>query len=272
MRRTLRDPELESTLDQQGFVVVELLEAPALAELEAHVATARAAAGAGAELPYGLSFFHQSAELRTRLLTAIGGCLRPHTERFLADYEPLIANVFQKPPGSAAVPVHQNWTFVDEARFRSVSVWVPLVDVSRANGTLEVVPGSHRLLTPFRGPTIPWAFHGILEHHLQPLNLRRGQAAILDDSIIHFSRPNDSAVGRPAVQLIMRPAEALPHHCWANPQAPRGQLEILEVDAAFYASFRMDAPPQSGRSLGFAAMPPPPLTADALDERLRARP
>ncbi len=56
------------------------------------------------------------------------------------------------------MPIHQNWTFVDEDKFTSVSVWVPLCDVSRFNGTLEVVPKTHNTLTKYRSPSIPWVF------------------------------------------------------------------------------------------------------------------
>ena len=40
----------------------------------------------------------------------------------LVDYEPLIVNLFFKEPGKGEVPIHQNWTFVDESQYTSVSI------------------------------------------------------------------------------------------------------------------------------------------------------
>ena len=60
------------------------------------------------------------------------------------------------PGQDGAMGTHQDWTFVDERRFRSVTVWCPLVDVEQRNGALELLPGSHRILTHARcSPSLP---------------------------------------------------------------------------------------------------------------------
>ena len=54
------------------------------------------------------------------------------------EYVPLCVNVFEKLPnsGNDAVPIHQNPSFVDEPEFKSYSIWIPLQDVDKDNGTV----------------------------------------------------------------------------------------------------------------------------------------
>jgi ectoine hydroxylase-related dioxygenase (phytanoyl-CoA dioxygenase family) len=69
----------------------------------------------------------------------------------LADYKPIIANFIRKKTDGGEVPLHQNWAFVEETKYTSVSIWCPLVDSTVENGTLQVVPGSHKRFGLQRG-------------------------------------------------------------------------------------------------------------------------
>jgi hypothetical protein len=151
------------------------------------------------------------------------------------------------------VPIHQNWTFVDEDKFTSVSVWIPLVDVSRANGTLEIIKGSHRVLAKYRSPSIPWVFDGLWdvlkEKYFEPILIKAGQAGILDDSILHYSSPNDTDHVRTTVQLIMVPADATPVHYHRDPAKP-DELEVFEVSSDFFTEFDMKKKPEGVPAIG----------------------
>jgi len=96
-----------------------------------------------------------------------------------------------EPPGTGVVPAHQNWSVVDEARFQSVSVWVALDDCSLANGTMLMGDGSHLTL---RGPRGMWAYEAfrdvqdeLVRSHLTTVEVRAGEAIILDDAVVHYS-------------------------------------------------------------------------------------
>jgi hypothetical protein len=86
-------------------------------------------------------------------------------------------------------------SLIDESRFTGINIWVPLIDLTIKNGTLFILPGSHRLFPTYRGSSIPEFFDGVMDElidYLHPVIIRAGQAVIFDQSIIHYSPPNYS--------------------------------------------------------------------------------
>ena len=200
---------------------------------------------------YELTFFQKDAELKKKKFASYRDFMMPLLGKHLDRYEPLIINYFSKAPGSGEVPVHQNWTFVDERRFTSVSVWCPLQPVSRKNGTLEVVPGTQKVICDVRGPSIEWVFSDIIpeliEKYMVPLELKPGQVAVIDDSVIHYSGVNHSDAPRRAVQFILKPEEAQAIHYFRDASDPPGRVQLYEVGEEFFFDFDMRSRPNGGK-------------------------
>ncbi len=74
---------------------------------------------------------------------------------------------------------------------------------------------------------------------MEPLNLTKGQVAILDDSIIHYSADNYSNKERPTIQLILKPKKAKAIH-YHSKEINKGKLDVFEVDAQFFMHFNMN--------------------------------
>jgi hypothetical protein len=246
-RPFFHDSDLQQSFDQNGFVVVEMFTPYQIEELKTLLAELKQQrTGFVNDSSYKLSFFSDSAAYREKVFKTISAHCQPFVDRYLANYEPLIINTFDKEPGSGEVPIHQNWTFVDESKHTSVSVWIPLIDTTRLNGTMEVVRGSNGTLSDFRSPTIPWVFENLLdpikEQHMEPIDAKLGQAVILDDSILHYTSRNDSEVVRTAIQLIMKPngVSAIHYH---KPDAANLRVDVYEVDWKFFTSFNMREKP-----------------------------
>lgn len=217
-RSVLADGALQREFDRRGYVVVDLLDPPAVARLRSTYFTARDSEegvnppGAYDDAYAEFSVIHSRPEFRRRAYEVVTEEVAPPAERLLVDYRPLVANFVNKPPGTGVVPVHQNWAVVDEGRYQSVSVWVALSDCGVEDGAMWMAPGSHRRL---RGPRGMWAlaaFVGIdeadVKSALTPVPVRAGQAILLDDAIVHWSPPNRGHDDRLAVQFVMVPAEA----------------------------------------------------------------
>jgi hypothetical protein len=258
MRNVLLNEDLQGRFEKDGFVKIPLLgneDIMNLSEILKELKEESQKGQMNIDSSYKLSFFSSSPEYRKTVLERIGTFFQPKVDRFLNGYKPLIINVFDKEPGTGEVPIHQNWTFVDEDKFTSVSVWIPLIDTTRENGTMEVVRGSQRVLTKYRAPNIPWVFEGMLnelkEKYLEPIDAKLGEAEIIDDSIIHWTSQNDTSQVRTAIQLIMIPNESTPIHYYKNPGTEEDKLEIFEVDSDFFTRFNMQEKPMNVKSIGF---------------------
>jgi len=241
MRQVLNNEELERSFHKDGFVTIELLNKDEIEQLKLLIIDLNKGHIESSTLEnstYKLSYFNDDLEYKHRVFKELSVFFQPKVDKFLKGYKPLIINIFDKEPGVGEVPIHQNWTFVDEDEYTSVSVWIPLIDVSHDNGTLEVVKGSHKVLCKFRSPTIPWVFDELNEQlkdkYLEPFEFSVGHAAIIDDGILHWSSDNKTAKVRTAIQLIMVPDDATPIHYHSN---EKGEADVIKVDKDFFMKF-----------------------------------
>jgi hypothetical protein len=92
-----------------------------------------------------------------------------------------------------ALQPHQDWSIVDESRFRSFTIWVALEDVNDENGCMYVLPRSHEYVRGYRHISIPSVFGQIYDtvwKHMKPIHLKAGEAIIFDHALGHASKPN----------------------------------------------------------------------------------
>ena len=194
---------------------------------------------------FRLSAFNNDSVYKKRLFNEIHNFLEPKLTEILPDYVPLVINVFEKVPnrGYDPVNIHQNPSFVDEPEFKSVSIWIPLQDVRKENGTVGVLRGSNNKFNRMRAGNM--AHEKIFsqierkleENYFEPLDLKAGEIAILDDSIIHWSYPNVSNDVRTAVQLIMVPSNAQHIYYFYNESGEKPMMDLFEVDKNFFFEF-----------------------------------
>jgi ectoine hydroxylase-related dioxygenase (phytanoyl-CoA dioxygenase family) len=132
------------------------------------------------------------------------------------------------------VPWHQDLGLLDpdaEDTFM-VNFWIPLVDVSRQNGCLQVVPGSHK-----RG----LMRHEVIDHHcLIPAlevpddqcvtcPLRVGDALLFQHKTIHRSLPNRSGQVRWTLDLRYNDHRLPTGRDWAAGFVARSRAEPQRV-------------------------------------------
>jgi hypothetical protein len=172
----------------------------------------------------GNSPFHSTHFFRDRVYKRevdayLKRIFKPPLSRHLQGYDVKFCNFMVKEPGTGSImPLHTDWTYVDESKFRSLALWMPLTDTTNDNGALGVVAGSHHLPFDIRGPKIPHAFHRfnerIIEQFGELIPMKAGEAIVYDHRLMHYSPPNLSAVARVAINVILTPEEApIYHYC-----------------------------------------------------------
>lgn len=158
--------------------------------------------------------FHPDYRFKRELSDRILNILTNSLNNYFWDYRAIGGSFLFKMPGvQSELAAHQDWTIVDEENFVALNCWIPLCDTGFENGTLMVVPGSHYTnIKTLRAPTLPFFFTGnedIILKNLVPLEVKKGEAIILNQSLIHYSPPNMSNSIRKAltVGILSRDAD-----------------------------------------------------------------
>ena len=252
-RVTFRDERLERRLARDGYVVVPGIASDELDTLRRAAAEAvgpprdvpadrsmapepwRRATAPGPSMLINID--HDDATMRQ----AFEQILEPVWERLLprlfVDHEILLsANLAKYPGGGGVMPLHQDGTVVDERRARAVTVWLPLDDIGIGgrNGTLHVLPGSHRAGLELRGTGTFQSYCSDLPRlwpRATKLPVRAGDAVVLDARVVHGSPPNESDQIRTAVTGVVVPRGEDVVHVRVDGE---GSVEILAADASFY--------------------------------------
>jgi hypothetical protein len=132
---------------------------------------------------------------------------------------------------------HQDFAVIDESRWTSLYVWIPLCDTDRHNGTLHVVPGSHHFSNQVRSQHVPAVFDEVLdlvEDSAVCLDCRAGDLILMVSGVIHFSPPNASESVRLAAHGMVKPIEAPLVFYYSDDQTPDGRVECYEMGIEQY--------------------------------------
>ncbi len=259
------DEGLEHELRTQGFAIVELMSRD---EATSILDQFRALSPADGFRPDGLgvnraryhcTFLDESPTYKAATHDIVQREFQSRVDTVLDRCEILTGNLYVKPPGLGRIEIHQNWPTLADMRETAVTVWCPLVDVSPENGTIQVVPRSHKLLADISAVSAPKFFDSfydeLIERWLQPITLRAGECLVFDDSLIHWSDDNRGDSERWAVQVVCVPREfqTVVYHYDAERDPPA--FEIFAVDSDFYINEQIGAlieRPSMLPSLGFA--------------------
>ena len=209
--RSMVDDDLERRLDVDGYVVVDLFDAAAVESLGALARRVHAEPQAG----YDSDFFSSDPAVKREVNVAIGAAMRAGLERHLVDHRSILHSFVLNWPGpDGGLVLHQHTTVVDERRFRSLVAWCAITSAHEGNGTLHVVPGSHRLqrgIHPERARS--WAEDHrstLMAEHLVSIELEPGQALLFDNRLVHGSIPNLTPEPRISAVAVIVPNEADP--------------------------------------------------------------
>ena len=237
--RTIFHAESDETFFRKnGFVVFDLLSETAIQEILSFYSSSfenkRQVHPFAQDLPYYISIFDKDSEHKKKVDDLISGYVRTPIDAVMRDYEVFYSNFMIKFPGDGQIESHQDFNFVDETDYIAFNLWCPLVDTTRQNGGLFVIPGSHLVFRTQRGPNIPKAltrYNELLQRYSTFIPLRKGQAIVFDHKLVHYSPPNRTECVRVAVQSVLKPGKADALHYFFD--EPRNKVVAYGIDKQY---------------------------------------
>lgn len=230
------DPALQKKLDTDGYVKLKLLEKSDITKLSELFSKYFP----NPSKDFFSSSYENDFELKKQISLAIGQIITPRLESVFRDYTWFGSAFLSKGNGPRSeMPMHQDWTIVDETKYIALNIWTPLQDTDEVNGTLEVIPGSHTWHNVLRAPTLPFYYNGYqnsLKQKLVALPTNAGEAVVLNQSVIHYSKPNQTDHIRVAITSGIKSSQApMLFHYW-NKDKP-SEIEVFEQDDDFLIRF-----------------------------------
>lgn len=260
----------QQQFDQDGYLVMDFLSASEVGQLHRlHRRFENRLTG-----PFDASIMSRDLIYRQIIDEDIKQVFAAKLNSTLKDYRLCSSGYAVKKASNATseLPIHQDWSFVDETRFESLGIWCPLTDVGKRNGCLRVVRGSHRLNTKPRGMTTPTAyrelFSSIDDAYFTYLEMRAGQALLFSQRLFHGSQSNLKDQDRVAAYGILIPAESVLWFHFQDLENNPEKLEVFQVEDSFLTKYfpgaSLDDESLGARSLGLIDYEFEPITREQL--------
>lgn len=205
-----KDPKIADILHAEGYYVADFLEEKErslLAQLykkNHHLEHQQDGVFFGT--------FSKDQKYRRTVHEEVNNILADSFSKWFVNYKSTINNYVIKTPGkSTRVPIHQDGAALDEEKYSSVNIWIPLQDATPVNGALHIIPRSHHIFWPYRCNTVPSLVRNI-EHDLYPyfcpVYLKLGQVLFFDSRLFHYSTANLSDKNRVVIVSRICPKES----------------------------------------------------------------
>ena len=239
---SFKDPAARAAMERNGYVVfpgfaTQLV--PRLLSVYRDMLGAIPPSDPYFQLPMTGTNWIGSPALRARVLAEVGQIIAPELGSILDDYRVIGAGFRVKQVGAeSGLPLHQDPTQVDEDRYWIMNIIVPLVETSRENGALQVVPGSHRIMPKLRSLDLEdraetFALAEVIEPLTETIPMQAGDAIFYFQSILHGSGPNEATDVRPVVLGTLMPRDARVTVYFRKPDQPN-VFECYEVPDDYF--------------------------------------
>ncbi len=274
-KRIFKDDAMQARFEKQGFLVVPFIDEVEIKYLNDFFDSLHP------DLPkegFVSGSYSQDFAYKKKASDEIVKIFSQHYERLFVDYQPFgAAFLFKMPSQNSELAIHQDWTIVDEEKFVALNCWVPLTDVNETNGALQIVPGTHYdALKTLRAPTLPFFFTGnddlVIEASI-PMCVKAGEAVILNQSVIHYSKANRSNQIRKAITAGVKSKGTPMQFNYKDNSKNTDEVEVFEMPEDFLISFKNFATdifqrPTMGESKGFKAYHPATFSREELQKEI----
>jgi ectoine hydroxylase-related dioxygenase (phytanoyl-CoA dioxygenase family) len=234
MKPLFKDPRLQQEADRDGCVIVPLLNPSQVQRLRNLY---QDCIDSTAVRDLYESSRHNQAETNRQINQSIFAEIEQSGKQI---FEPcrIYGGTFmvKAHQDSTILPLHQDWSVVEENEYATWFIWCPLQPVNARNGGLFVVEGSHKYFDTLRSGTYPsdrYVLPQVLERAIRPIALNQGEAVLYSDRLFHGSYPNNGSEDRVVVtgRVIEQGGSLVYFH-----KRNHGQVDVYAADEDFYLS------------------------------------
>jgi hypothetical protein len=256
----LNDAKLEQQVSKYGYTVVDLLTPEEVKEIKQgydnFFPSIDRTPGRFTTLEHSTYenkvAVHQF--LTEQLKCALGALFR--------NYEVPVSQFYtKKAHTSGDIDLHGDTTLLLNSHLEPhYALWCPLMDVDENNGTLTVIPYSHRVFNTIFTNTVPWPFAEHREWMRQfekPLTLKPGQAVLFDNNVLHNSTPNSTDTDRVCVALRITNKKAQ-YYSFYKPNRDKDDMEVYAQAHDYYMNRIWNGDqqrPSTGKLIGTMNLP-----------------
>jgi len=232
--KLFEDPQAQKDVLERGWTIQPLLDRNEIQELrEIHDRLLE-------EVPmdWYVTAWNTDVELKKKIFWGIRGVIEEKLQEIIPEYQIIMASFVTKRANSTTgtLGMHQDYSFVDHSQEIGLHVWVPLVDVDRRNGCMNVVEGSQHFghvsaTPPNAGPHTDICQY-LYDEYLTEVPQEAGTALIFDSRLLHATDENTTGQPRPAALMNTVPRRVEPRLYFCNQNSPT-KLEVYQVNSEF---------------------------------------
>ena len=248
-KNILIDNKADKLLKEKGYAVVNFISAKQIDELSDFYQ----------EHPndfpqqFHTTHFSKDKNYKANIQKFVFSVLAHNIKNYFVDFIPVFANFMVKEAGGDnPMPLHADWTYVNEDASSSYAIWIPLVDTDINNGCIGVIPYSQYISNNIRGPRIlQWEHpaNDILINEMgKLLPMKKGQVLIYNHRTLHYSPPNNSGRVRPAINISLVPADEQIIH-YTTPEGENDILKFVVDDTLFFLDYDNFQMPRHGKQV-----------------------
>jgi hypothetical protein len=239
MKALLKDPAKQAFFEDNGYVVIDLLSTEEVDGLLAYYQSIDN--NHVGEYGFHVSMDNRNYDFVNGVISTLEQVIFPRTQEHFSDCKMFTGSfVVKEPRLNSFVPPHQDWSFTDDTKYNSVTVWTALMDTDIQNGAMAILPGSHKWFhgpraSPSPGYITPFQAHGMdLFPYMKLVPMKAGQALVFENKTLHASPPNNSAAPRVAAGIGLSQTDAPLLHYYVIPGSQPQELQSYKIDKSFF--------------------------------------
>lgn len=235
--KILIDDNLQDILEKEGFLVIDMLNKNEIDALDSFFNQTNTEISQKGMV---IGSLIDKKEYKLNVENGINNIVENKINSYFKNIEVFNSSfVYKTPKTYFDFPPHQDNSMVDEYKSISVNIWIPLVDIKLHNGPLFIIPRSHfDSIKTYRGPNLKYIYlneFNSVYKYAKPIYLKRGQAIILNHSVIHYSTPNFTNKIRKALVIAIKSKDA--PSCLYYFNETKKQIQVYEVDDTLKYSY-----------------------------------